>query len=440
RRQINFKIRDWLFSRQRYWGEPFPLVHLEDGTTLALADSELPLKLPEMQDFKPTGTIDPPLSKASDWVNVNVLLEGPENNPRARVVPPETPGACKARRETNTMPQWAGSCWYYLRFLDPHDESFFCDKQIEKYWMGDQENPGVDLYVGGVEHAVLHLLYSRFWHKVLFDRGHVSTNEPFRKLVNQGTILGEPEYMVFEKRETGELVSIEEIEDIYTFGERGPNGELQCISEHKSTGKVVIGKPCEPDEVEKRGEAFVLKKNPEIKIDVQSFKMSKSRGNVVNPDDVIATYGADALRLFEMFMGPLEQMKPWSTAGVEGVYRFLQRVWRNFLGTEDGNLRVVHQKDGAWFCGTRKLNSEEIQEAQRDAAAILRPLHRTIRKVTQDIQRLSFNTAISAMMEFNNALGKLTWVPMDVAQNLVRLLEPFAPYFAEEMYHILAGE
>ena len=438
KRQINYKIRDWLFSRQRYWGEPFPLVHLEDRTTVALAENELPLKLPAMQDFKPTGTIDPPLSKAKDWINVHVILEGPQNNPRARVVPQGTPDAVPALRETNTMPQWAGSCWYYLRFLDPRDDRAFCDKKIEQYWMGSKENPGVDLYVGGVEHAVLHLLYSRFWHKVLFDRGYISTNEPFRKLVNQGTILGEPEYTVFQTQ-SGEYVSIEDVDPEWG-AQTGPDGKLQTISKHKRTGELLIGKACEPDQVEKRDEAFALKKNQEIRIDVQSFKMSKSRGNVVNPDDVIATYGADALRLFEMFMGPLEQMKPWSTAGVEGVYRFLQRVWRNFLGAEDGNLRVVHKTDAAWFCGSRQLNPQEVQTAERDAATILRPLHRTVRKVTQDIERLSFNTAISAMMEFNNILGKVTWIEQDAALKLLRLLEPFAPYFAEEMYHILAGQ
>jgi leucyl-tRNA synthetase len=437
-RQINYKIRDWLFSRQRYWGEPFPLVHLEDGTVVALAESELPLKLPEMEDFKPTGTIAPPLTKARDWMRVHVILEGPKNNQRARVIPEKTKESKEALRETNTMPQWAGSCWYYLRFLDPHNKNAFCDKQIEKYWMTGDAGPGVDLYVGGVEHAVLHLLYSRFWHKVLFDRGYVSTDEPFRQLVNQGTILGEAEYTVFHT-ESGSAVSIELV-DAEWGARTGPDGKMQITSKHKQTGELLIGTACNPDEVEKRGEVFVLKANPQISIDVQSSKMSKSRGNVVNPDDVIATYGADALRLFEMFLGPLEQMKPWSTAGVEGVYRFLQRVWRNLLGAQDGSLRVVHTKNGMWWCGARELSPDETQIAQRDAAENLRLMHRTIRKVTQDIDRFSFNTAISSMMEFNNALGRLTWVPEEAALNLVRLLEPFAPHFAEEMYHILTGE
>ncbi len=341
KRQINYKIRDWLFSRQRYWGEPFPIVHLEDGTTVRLADSELPLRLPELEDFKPTGTIDPPLSKAAEWVNVHVVVSADNS---ARVVPPGTPGAVKARRELNTMPQWAGSCWYYIRYLDPRNENAFVDPAVEKYWLGNSEfriqnselnSGGVDLYVGGVEHAVLHLLYSRFWHKVLFDRGLVTCDEPFRRLVNQGLILGE-----------------------------------------------------------------------------DSQKMSKSRGNVVNPDDVVRDYGADSLRMFEMFMGPLEQVKPWSTAGVEGVYRFLQRVWRNLFDENDALKIVVAPQD----------------------EAIRRALHKLIKKVGDDIERLSFNTAIAAMMEFNNVLGKAPSVSREVALTLIRIMEPYAPHFAEEVY------
>ena len=433
-RQIHYKIRDWLFSRQRYWGEPFPLIHLEDGSTVALADSQLPLTLPEVSDFKPTGTMEPPLSKASSWHQVHVVLDAAPGNPRARVVPAGTPGAVPARRELNTMPQWAGSCWYYLRYMDPKNTQAFCDPTKEKYWMAG----GVDLYVGGVEHAVLHLLYSRFWHKVLFDRGLVSSPEPFRKLVNQGLILGEAEYTAFAL-ESGQWVSVAEIDP--EFSTRvGPDGKTEVISSHRATGALVVGKACDPATVEKRGEAFVLKADARIEVDARSFKMSKSRGNVVNPDDVIAEYGADSLRLFEMFMGPLEQVKPWSTAGVEGVYRFLQRVWRNILGGDEGSLRVVRQDTaGNWICGSRRLSTAESEVAARDAAAILRPMHRLIRKVTQYIERLAFNTAISAMMEFNNALAKLTFVPTDAAVNLLRVLEPFAPHIAEELYHEIAG-
>ncbi len=432
--QVNYKIRDWLFSRQRYWGEPFPLVHLEDGTTVPLADSQLPLTLPEVKDFKPTGTMEPPLFKAAAWRDVHVLLEGSPGNPQARVVPANTPGAVAARRELNTMPQWAGSCWYYLRYIDPKNSRCFCDPDKEKYWMAG----GVDLYVGGVEHAVLHLLYSRFWHKVLFDRGLVSSPEPFRKLVNQGLILGEAEYTRFAL-EDGTILSVAEVDPEFTT-RVGSDGRPEIISRHKSTGALAVGKACDPATVEKRGDVFVLKADPRIQVDARSFKMSKSRGNVVNPDDVIADYGADSLRLFEMFMGPLEQVKPWSTAGVEGVYRFLQRVWRNLLGGEDGSPRVVRQTAaGQWLCGGRELSATQAAEAARDAAAILRPMHRVIRKVTQDIERLAFNTAISAMMEFNNALAKLTWVPMDAAINILRILEPFAPHIADELYHEIAG-
>ncbi len=433
-RQIHYKIRDWLFSRQRYWGEPFPLIHLQEGTTVPLAESELPLTLPEVKDFKPTGTMEPPLFKATAWHQVHVVLDGPPENLQARVVSAGTPGAVPARRELNTMPQWAGSCWYYLRYMDPANTRQFCDPEKEKYWMAG----GVDLYVGGVEHAVLHLLYSRFWHKVLFDRGLVSSDEPFRKLVNQGLILGEAEYTVFAL-ESGQRVSVTDIDP--EFSTRvGENGKAEIISRHKSTGALAVGQACDPAMVEKRGDVFVLKADNNIQVDARSFKMSKSRGNVVNPDDVIAEYGADSLRLFEMFMGPLEQVKPWSTAGVEGVYRFLQRVWRNLLGGDDGVFRVVQPHgDGKWTCQGRELSAAEVEIALRDAAAILRPMHRLIRKVTADIERLAFNTAISAMMEFNNALAKLTFVPLDAALNLLRVLEPFAPHIADELYHELSG-
>ncbi len=383
KKTINYKLRDWLFSRQRYWGEPFPLVHLPDGTTVALSESELPVKLPELADFKPTGTIDPPLSKARDWVNVNITLNNLGGEHVAHLAECGASGSIPARRELNTMPQWAGSCWYYLRYLDPHNTDTFIAPQIERYWLGPKTRDsglstqdsagGVDLYVGGVEHAVLHLLYSRFWHKVLFDRGLVSADEPFHKLVNQGLILGE---------------------------------------------------------------------------DMQ--KMSKSRGNVVNPDDVIAHYGADALRLFEMFMGPLDQVKPWSTAGVEGVYRFLQRVWRNLIDPEiedtskANKLLERHPPDDAgkprtdtWWTVAGDLPREQHAQAEADYQSLLRPLHRTIKKVTDDIERLSFNTAIAAMMEFNNILAKTRFITLDIAETFLRLLEPFAPHFADEVLSII---
>ena len=355
---INFKLRDWLFSRQRYWGEPFPIVW-ENGQHRALSESELPVMPPNMDDFKPTGTPEPPLSKATDWVSYS-----------------ET-----ARRELNTMPQWAGSCWYYLRYIDPTNSDRFIGKEAEQYWMGGGEKAegkriedkinnlaspissypaegshppsafslqpsafstgGVDLYVGGTEHAVLHLLYARFWHKVLFDLGYLSTPEPFQRLVNQGMILGE-------------------------------DGQ----------------------------------------------KMSKSRGNVVNPDDVIAEYGADAFRLYEMFMGPLEQTKPWSMTGVEGVYRFLARVWR---------LVMEEQQDGSWDL------SPLVQEIPPTKAQ-LKVIHATIKKVSEDIESLSFNTAIAQMMIFVNTFTGANPRPAEAIRTLLVLLSPFAPHLAEELW------
>jgi leucyl-tRNA synthetase len=409
-RRVNYKIRDWLFSRQRYWGEPFPIVHLEDGTNVRLADDQLPLVLPELADFKPTGTIDPPLSKAGEWVNVHVTVDA---NQTARVVPAGTPGAVPARRELNTMPQWAGSCWYYIRYLDARNPAAFVNKDIEKYWLHN----GVDLYVGGVEHAVLHLLYSRFWHKVLFDWGLVSNDEPFRRLVNQGLILGEAEFTLF-KTEAGEPVSYENVDPEFDTRTATVDGREvnQTISKHKQTKQLLVGHGVDKDDVEKKGEGFVLKTDSAIRVDSRSFKMSKSRGNVVNPDDVIKEYGADALRLFEMFMGPLEQVKPWSTAGVEGVYRFLQRVWRNLFDENDASKIVEGASD----------------------PALIRAFHRLIKRVGDDIERLSFNTAIAAMMEFNNTVGESQragrQLDKSTAIGFLRLLEPFAPHFAEEAH------
>ena len=321
---ITYKLRDWLFSRQRYWGEPFPIVW-EDGTHRPLSHEELPVEPPEMQDFKPTGTSEPPLSKATEWVRYS-----------------ET-----ARRELNTMPQWAGSCWYYLRYCDPANKDRFISKEAESYWMGSGGKPGgVDLYVGGTEHAVLHLLYARFWHKVLFDLGHLTTPEPFQKLVNQGMILGD-------------------------------DGQ----------------------------------------------KMSKSRGNVVNPDEVVSEYGADALRLYEMFMGPLEHGKPWSMTGVEGVYRFLARVWR---------LALTEDQEGNWVVSD-DLAEQELTGTQR------RVLHATIKKVTQDIESLAFNTAISQMMICTNEFTGANPRPIGALRILLPLLSPFAPHLCEEIWSRLAG-
>jgi|UniRef100_UPI003785026B leucyl-tRNA synthetase len=321
---VNFKLRDWLFSRQRYWGEPFPLVW-EDGKHRSIPESELPLLPPTLEDFKPTGTPEPPLSKATDWVRYSAT----------------------ATRELNTMPQWAGSCWYYLRYCDAQNSERFVGEAAEKYWMGGGKPGGVDLYVGGTEHAVLHLLYARFWHKVLFDLGYVSTPEPFQRLVNQGLIMGE-------------------------------DGQ----------------------------------------------KMSKSRGNVVNPDDVVAEYGADALRLYEMFMGPLEQVKPWSMKGVEGVYRFLARVWRLVMEVDD---------EGVW----------SVSSALQDVPAnkqLTKALHETIKKAGEDIEKLSFNTAISQMMVCTNAFTGAEVKPAAAIITFLKVLSPFAPHLADELNARIASK
>jgi len=336
KRTINFKLRDWLFSRQRYWGEPFPILW-RDGRHEAIAESDLPVLPPELDDYKPTTEGDPPLARASDWVN---LPDG-------------------ATRETNTMPQWAGSCWYYLRYLDAQNDERFVGEAAEKYWMN------VDLYVGGTEHAVLHLLYARFWHKVLFDLGHVSTPEPFQRLVNQGIILGE-------------------------------DGQ----------------------------------------------KMSKSRGNVINPDVVIGEYGADAFRLYEMFMGPLEMMKPWNTQGVEGVYRFLGRVWRLFIDDssyKDYEQAITAAPDSA-EAGLAELKLHVAISDVEPTDEQLKALHACIKKVTEDLEGMRFNTAISALMVFTNEASKWDMRPRAVLSPFLNLLNPFAPHLAEDLAARLGGE
>jgi leucyl-tRNA synthetase len=386
--KINYKLRDWLFSRQRYWGEPFPIMHEVDehgnptGIIEPLSVAELPLRLPQLEDYRPSGRPEPPLGKATEWVNVK------RNGKRYR-------------RETNTMPQWAGSCWYYLRYIDPKNDRSFCDPQKERYWMP------VDLYVGGAEHAVLHLLYARFWHKVLYDRGYVHTPEPFQRLVNQGMILGELEYTGFQKSNL--WVSAAEVKFDGDIARHPKNAELKydCI---KLT----------EDQVEKDGDCFVLKEMPSIRIDARAYKMSKARGNVINPDEVVCEYGADSLRLYEMFMGPLEATKPWSMRGVEGVYRFLSRVWRMFI--DDRSEHVV-------------LSSAiEDVPADRDTQ---RKFHQTIKKVTEDLDGMRFNTAIAAMMEFTNHMTKLEVRPRVVLEPFVLLLSPFAPHIAEELWQAL---
>jgi leucyl-tRNA synthetase len=384
-RRVNYKLRDWLFSRQRYWGEPFPILHEVDaagkptGAVRALSVEELPLQLPALEDYKPSGKPEPPLGKATDWVNV-------------------THDGKKYRRETNTMPQWAGSCWYYLRYIDPDNDRVLCDPAKERYWMP------VDLYVGGAEHAVLHLLYARFWHKVLHDRGHVHTAEPFQRLVNQGMILGEMEYTGFQK--AGEWVSAARVDlNLATDKET-----------HEQYNRVGI----DEEQVEKQGEYFVLKDKPAIRVDARAYKMAKSRGNVINPDDVVDEYGADSLRLYEMFMGPLEATKPWSMRGVEGVYRFLSRVWRLVIDDRAEETRLA---------GSVRDDAPDKET--------LRKLHQTIKKVTEDLEAMSFNTAIAAMMELSNHLTRQEVRPRSVLYTFVLLLSPFAPHLAEELWRAL---
>ncbi|MEK5477148.1 leucine--tRNA ligase [Paenibacillus sp. FSL R5-0407] len=318
--KVTYRLRDWLFSRQRYWGEPIPILHLEDGTMKPVPEDQLPLLLPDVDAIKPSGTGESPLANVTEWVNTT---------------DPET--GLPARRETNTMPQWAGSCWYYLRYIDPHNDKELCSKEKQQEWLP------VDLYIGGAEHAVLHLLYARFWHKVLYDLGVVSTKEPFHKLVNQGMILG-------------------------------TNNE----------------------------------------------KMSKSRGNVINPDEIVNEFGADTLRMYEMFMGPLEATKPWNANGVEGTHRFLSRIWRLFVA-EDGSLSSkIVDGDG----------SEEFK----------RTWHKTIKKVTEDFEALRFNTAISQLMIFINEAYKADAVPKAAAENFVQMLSPLAPHLAEELWERLGHQ
>jgi leucyl-tRNA synthetase len=385
--KVNYKLRDWLFSRQRYWGEPFPILHEVDdqgnptGVIEPLSPEELPLRLPDLEDFKPSGRPEPPLGKATAWVNV-------------------TRGGKHYQRETNTMPQWAGSCWYYLRYIDPHNDRALCDPDKANHWLP------VDLYVGGAEHAVLHLLYSRFWHKVLFDRGHVPTPEPFQRLVNQGLILGEMEFTAFQN--DGEWVSAAKVLFDGALAKLRKSGQpLKCV---KLT----------EEQVKKEGDSFVLAENAEVGIDARAYKMAKSRGNVINPDVVVDEYGADSLRLYEMFMGPLEQVKPWNMHGVEGVSRFLARVWRLFIDDRAEQVR--------------------LNAAVRDvepSRETLRELHRTIQRVTEDLDGMRFNTAIAAMMEFTNHLTPLSVRPRSVLEPFVLLLSPFAPHLAEELWHAL---
>jgi len=356
------RVRDWLFSRQRYWGEPFPIVYDSERRHHPVRADQLPVLLPELADYVPEVSEDPRplLAKAEAWVHTTAGAAGVDG------LPPDAP----VTRETNTMPSWAGSCWYYLRFTDPHCESAIARPEVERYWLQD----GVDLYVGGAEHTVLHLLYARFWHQVLHDLGHASAPEPFRKLFNQGLILS-----FAYQRADKTLVPVDEVEE-------KASGEYAEVKTAAPVTQIVA-------------------------------KMSKSLRNVVNPDDVITGYGADTFRLYEMYMGPLEASKPWNTRDIAGLQRFLQRAWRVLVDEATGELTLAE---------TVNPNVEKL-------------LHRTIAKVQSDIERLAFNTAIAALIGLVNTATSDGGLTRDQASRFARVLAPFAPHVAEELWHKLGN-
>ena len=354
RKAVNYKLRDWVFSRQRYWGEPIPLIHCPECGTVPVPDNELPLELPEVKSYQPTGTGESPLAAIESWVNCKCPKCGKP-----------------AKRETNTMPQWGGSCWYYLRYLDAHNDSQFCSTEAEKYWMP------VDLYIGGAEHAVLHLLYARFWHKVLYDIGVVSTKEPFQRLVNQGMITS----FAFQRK-----------------------------------NKTLVP----TDEVEQKEDGKYYEKATGEELEQIVAKMSKSLKNVVNPDDEIKSYGADSVRMYEMFMGPLTMSKPWSTQGITGIHRFLEKVW---------NLSEKQMTD---LDLNSKIEDKSLLSARKTFA-------QTIKKVTDDTASLNFNTAISQMMIFINEISKLPEIPKAMWQDFVKILSPYAPHLCEELWQKLGN-
>lgn len=354
RKAINYKLRDWVYSRQRYWGEPIPLIHCPECGTVPVPDDQLPLELPEVKSYQPTGTGESPLAAIDSWVNCTCPKCGKP-----------------AKRETNTMPQWGGSCWYYLRYLDAHNDKQFCSKEAEKYWMP------VDLYIGGAEHAVLHLLYARFWHKVLYDLGLVSTKEPFQRLVNQGMITS----FAFQRK-----------------------------------NKTLVP----TDEVEQKEDGKYYEKATGEELEQIVAKMSKSLKNVVNPDDEIKAYGADSVRMYEMFMGPLTMSKPWSTQGIVGIHRFLEKVW------------AVSEKPISDVDISGKLEDKTLISARKTFA-------QTIKKVTEDTASLNFNTAISQMMIFINEISKLPEIPKSMWSDFVKILSPYAPHLGEELWQKLGN-
>ena len=355
KKAINYKLRDWVYSRQRYWGEPIPLVHCPDCGTVPVPEEELPLTLPEVKSYQPTGTGESPLAAIDSWVNCKCPKCGKD-----------------AKRETNTMPQWGGSCWYYLRYLDPKNNDKFVSKEAENYWMP------VDLYIGGAEHAVLHLLYARFWHKVLYDLGLVSTKEPFQRLVNQGMIT--------------------------SFAYQRKNKTLVPV-----------------DEVEQKDDGNWYEKATGEKLEQVVAKMSKSLKNVVNPDDEIRSYGADSVRMYEMFMGPLTMSKPWATQGIVGIHRFLEKVW------------ALSEKPLADIDINGKLEDKKL-------VSLRKTFTQTVKKVGDDTSSLNFNTAISQMMIFVNELSKFDLIPTAIWTDFVKILSPYAPHLGEELWEKLGNK
>ena len=439
---VQYKLRDWLFSRQRYWGEPFPILYTADGRIVAVDESELPVTLPEVEDFKPHASDDPnaepqvPLSRARTWITV-------QRNGRT------------LHRETNTMPQWAGSCWYYLRFCDPHNDRALIAPEVERYWLGGRRPDGtlkpggIDLYLGGAEHAVLHLLYARFWHKVLYDLSYVSTPEPFDRLFNQGMI----QSYAFE-REDGIILGRDRVLKLKgreaATAEVVPLGDDEPVSERarvlwESRKRVIT-----------RTAAAALAEKGEVLLDAELgqavreiiAKMSKALKNVINPDAIIREYGADTLRLYEMYMGPLEKGKPWNTRDIIGVHRFLHRVWRLVVpqpqegtGREGSGRASAGVQTGGGAADALPVLNPAIGD-QRDAG-VERLLHKTIQKVTDDIQRFAFNTAIAQMIVWVNEAakpgdgGKSKPLHRDQMERFLLLLAPFAPHLAEELWQRL---
>ena len=380
KKTVNYKLRDWIFTRQRYWGEPIPILH-SNGKQFPVSEEELPVKLPEVKSYLPTDDGLSPLARSNDWVKVNI--KGNQYD-----------------RETNTMPQWAGSCWYYLRYLDPNNEINFADKEKIKYWMP------VDLYIGGAEHAVLHLLYSRFWHKVLYDLGHVNTPEPFKKLVNQGMILGRSNF-IYRIKNTNKFVS-------YNL-----RNEYEYTKLHVDVN-IVENDKLDLDKFKKSSKEFndaeFILEGGDYLCGFETEKMSKSKSNVVNPDNIINDFGSDTLRMYEMFLGPLEQSKPWNTNGIEGVYKFLNKFWSLFYDEDNFNI------------SNEKPNSDE-----------LKILHTAIKKIENDIDRLSINTCVSQLMITVNELSRKKCHKREILEPLLIVLSSFAPHISEELWSKLGN-